>query len=74
MGALACYTIGTLQELEPTRGKWRRLCKMIDMRTRVGMRFLNRVMRQRYFLRGWIVRCNGRSPNRGTHAPTELVP
>ena len=74
MEALAYYTIGTLQELEPARGRWRRLCKMIDMRTRVRMRFLNRVTRQRYFLRAWFVRCNGRSPNRGTHFPTGLVP
>jgi hypothetical protein len=51
MGALAYYTIRTLQELEPARGRWRRLCKMIDMRMRVRMRFLDRVTRQRYFLR-----------------------
>ena len=74
MEALAYDTIGTLQELEPARGRWRRPCKMLDMRTRVSMRYLERVTRQRYFMWAWFVRCNGRSPNRGTHFPTGLVP
>jgi len=39
MGALAYNTAGTLQELEPARGKWRRLREMINMRIRVRMRF-----------------------------------
>jgi hypothetical protein len=32
------------------------------------------VTHQRFFLRAWFVRCNGRSPNRGAHFPTGLVP
>ncbi len=32
------------------------------------------VTRQRYFLWTWLIHSNGRSPNRGTHPPSELIP